>query len=187
MPLRLRTTWAGIGGTPFMSTMYFAGETQTAADEAASAVSAFWGAVDNLIDSGLAWTLVREVVQLDLATGLPEAMYTVAAATGTGSVSGNQVPFASQAIIRWRTGTFLGGRELRGRTFIPGLQGGSADGTVPSATITAFETAAAALIADADSEMVIWSRTKQAQAPVASGTCWNQFGVLRSRRPSFAS
>lgn len=184
--IRVRATWAGIGGTPFLSTFYFDGSSQEAADDAASAVSTFLGAVDAQIDSGLTWSLVREVPVINASTGQPSSLYVVAAATGTGAVSGNQVPFASQAIVRWRTGVFVNGREIRGRTFLPGLQGGSADGVLSSAQISAIDTAASALIADSNSELQVWSREHGQAADVISGTAWNQFGVLRSRRPSFA-
>jgi hypothetical protein len=186
MPLRVRVIWSGSGGTPFLSTHYFSGGAQSDADDAVTAVGTFWGAVDGLIDSSISWATDAEVVEIAAGTGAPQGSFATTPATGTGAVSGTANPWASQGLIRWRTGVFIGGREVRGRTFVPGMtQVSGSDGVPAAATITTLNNAAAALIADANSVLLIWSKTHGVEHAVTSGSAWNQFAILRGRRPGF--
>jgi hypothetical protein len=182
--LRLRTLWSGIGGTPFLTTLYFDGSTQTEADDAVLTAAAFLGNADAVIDNGLSWATEAEVVRMDPATGQPLSLFTTTPATGTGALAGNQVPFIAQALIRWRTGVFVGGKEIRGRTFLPGLQGGTADGTLSAANITTLSGAAAGLVAGV-AVFGVWSKTHGQFQPAISSSVWNQFASLRTRRPQF--
>jgi len=45
-----------------------------------------------------------------------------------------------------------------------------------------WNAAASALIADATSLFVVWSKTHGVEQVVTAGGAWNQFAVLRSRR-----
>lgn len=184
MPLRVNVTWSGVGGTPYLSSFWFEGETQTAADNAVTAVGTFVGAVDALIDGGVTWATQAEVIQVDLSSGKPEGLWDTTPVTGSGGASGVAVPFAAQGLLRLRTGSFVGGREVRGRLFIPGLLA-SQDGTPTATQISTINGHAATLIADSNSEWVVYSREKALTATVVSATLWSQWAMLRSRRPSF--
>lgn len=183
MPLRVTTSMVGLGGGPFYSQMHFAGETQGAADAAADAVWDFWQAIFTSQAAGLTLTVEPEVIQFDLSTGAPETVYATSEAPMTSSGGGDALPWGTQGLIRWRTGAFLGGRELRGRTFIPALtEGHNTAGRPAAALITILNNAAAALIADGASELMVYSPTKSAIATVVTGTGWSEWAQLRSRR-----
>lgn len=184
--LRVRVVWNGIGGTPYLTTHYFVGTTQTEADDAVTATGNFWGALDNVLDSGMSWATDPEVTVIDFVSGAPLGAFTTTPVVGTGSVSSNALGFALQGLIRWRTGVFVGGREIRGRTFVPGITAtGGGDGVPAAATITAMNNAATAFIAATPSVLVVWSRQHGQDEPATSGSAWTQFAVLRSRRPGF--
>jgi len=182
--LRVRTLFVGPSGTPWLNTMYFqhVTEDQAAANAAVAAVGAFWGAVDLRISTSVSWATEVDVVKMDV-NGVQELSFAVTPATGTGAATGDMLPAVTQGLLRWRTGTFINGREVRGRTFIPGLSEAQATlGVMDSACAGTINTAAAALIADANSTLIIWSRLLTLSSTVSSGTAWNSFAVLRSRR-----
>ena len=185
---RIRTQILNGQGGPWLSTMFF-DEAAGTAQQAATAVGTFWGAIDNFLPSGLAWDVENEVVFVDEASGNPTGLVGVTGPTGTGTIGSEILPTATQVLIRWRTGTYLAGREVRGRTFIPGTTETDAVGGNPSAAMQlAFDAAGAALIADANSALVIWHRPGPGGSPpgsafvVATATTWNRFAVLRTRR-----
>lgn len=182
--LRVRVILTGLQGAPWVATHYFANdELQADADAAVAAVGAFWGAVDSRIVNTIDWTTESEVAVLT-PSGARTGSFAVTPATGTGGASGNPVARATQAVIQWRTGFFAGGREIRGRTFVPGLQDSDItnEGQVASGARTALAAAATTMATDASNDLVVWSRTNAAVATVSSATCWQEFGVLRSRR-----
>lgn len=179
---RVRTVFTGIAGTPYLSTMYFRTIDGTA-QQAVNAVGAFWGAVDGQMHTDLLWDTDSDVEVISDATGQIVSVQSTTPVSGGGALSGDILPPATQALIRWRTGSFVGGREIRGKTFIPGLtETAATSGQVTTATLTAFETAAATLQGTANANLVVYSRANNTHAEVVSSSCWAQFAVLRSRR-----
>jgi len=184
--LRVRVGYSGIGGTPYLSTFYFDGSGSTAAADAATAVSTFQNAVDNIQDTGLSWRVDPQVVEMDPVTGQATASYAQGSLNGTGALGAESLPFASQGLIQLRTGVYAAGREIRGRLFIPGLvEASNNDGAVVAATVTALNNAAGSLITDANSDWGVWSRTNGTIETIVSATTWEQFATLRTRRPGF--
>lgn len=181
--LRVRTSFSGIVGAPYLSTMYFmTGDTLTDAQNANAAVGTFWSAVDNNLMTGLAWSTLPAVDVLT-AAGVLTGQHGVTPVTGGGALSGILAPPATQGLVRWSTGVYVGGRQIRGRTFIPGINTTSISGGAPTGgLVTATNSAAAALIADANANLCIWSRKNATMAAVTAGGLWTSFAVLRSRR-----
>jgi hypothetical protein len=123
-----------------------------------------------------------EVSEVDPVTGLITGVVGVTTATDVGESSGVPVSQATMVLVRWRTGEFVAGREIRGRTFIPGIAGAAvtSGGELASANAIVFQNAADDLIAN--SGLGVWS-PKNGQIEVAtSASIWNEFAVLRSRR-----
>lgn len=179
---RVRTAWTGWPGAPALSTLYFEDSGGQLAQDAADAVQAFWTALSGRIMSSSSWaidTAVDEMTTAGVVTGTTAVTGTL---TGSGSAAGHSLPPATQGLIRWRTGFFVGGREIRGRTFVPTPSENDSDFNPASGYITTLNTAAAALIADADSQLVVWSKTNTSTAPVNVGQAWTSWAVLRSRR-----
>lgn len=182
--LRIRTTFTGTTGAPWLNTAYFLNplNTQAEADAAVAAVAAFWGAVDARMNVAISWTTDPSVAILTTA-GEQTGAWSTVPATGAGASATELLPPANQILVRLRTNTFVNGREIRGRWFIPGnTEADATAGLVTGAAITAVNLAAANLVADAASSWAVWSRATTTATAVVTGTAWNQFAVLRSRR-----
>ena len=179
---RVRTVFVGVQGAPWLSTMFFASETFLAAD-AVSAVGQFWSSVQAFQNNEVNWATEADVETVDAATGQVTAVESTTPETGTGTVATELMSIASQGLVRWRSGFYIAGREVRGRTFIPGLTTSAVDdGNMAASTRSGIQAAADALIADANSSLVVWSRAHGQQPNADSASVWGSFAVLRSRR-----
>lgn len=181
MVWRVRTEFVGVQGAPWLSTMLFG--TVNSAQQSVNAVGAFWSAVDAAIATAVTWRTLPDVDEIDVDGNLIGVESTTVQTAG-GALAGDRLPHATQALITWRTGAIIGGRELKGRTFIPGIgeSHNSADGTLSSGLISILQAAGDALIADVNSAFTIWSPT-HAQVRLATvASVRDQWAVLRSRR-----
>lgn len=155
---RVQTTFVGAPGAPYHNALYFDASTQTATG-AAGAVDSFWGALDDVMHVDTDWTREAEVAEIDEVSGQLESLSTVASTSGNGAISTEAAPQVLQALIRWRTEVPFDGRLLQGRTNVPSLTvAGLEDGRLIGTQRLTIETAAAALIADSLSDLVVWRR-----------------------------
>lgn len=180
---RVRTVFTGTPGAPYLSTMYFA-ESGGTAQQAATAVGTFWGAVDSNLTNSINWATEADVALVNAATGAVTAAVATVPVTGTGALADAQLPRASQGLVRWLTGIYVGGRQIRGRTFIPGVTegGNTTDGLITPALQGVIDAAAATLIASANADLEVWSRALGQSNVATVGTTWSEFAILRSRR-----
>lgn len=183
---RIRTVFTGVAGSPFYSNMFFTlvNGQETAAE---TAVYNFWAALQPGIEDRISVQVEREQQIVDDATGdVIDTVTTAGRNPLVGSDPGDPLPGLVQGLIRWRTGTFVNGRRIQGRTFIPGATEGSNQDGLPLGVYTArFTTAAAALIAASSSSgpLRIYSPTKLQSAAVISALPATQWSYLESRRP----
>lgn len=181
---RIRTEiTGGVGGTPYVSTMYF-GTGLYVLDDALSAVGDFWTGVKGQMSTASSITVSGSADVIDDATGdLVGVESGTPPGTMIGGSSGDPCPPATQALIQWQTSTVVAGRVLRGRTFIPNITENDATGGKPSNDLkSAYLSAAQALIDDVGSEFRIWSRAHGQSALATGRSVWSEFAVLRSRR-----
>jgi hypothetical protein len=180
--LRTRTVFTGGLGGPYLSTFFFDGDTQGQADNAADAAHDFWDTLKAWIVDGMTIAVEPEVVEIDVASGNPVQTFLTtqdAVVTTSGSA---EAPVATQGLISWRTGFYLGAREVRGRTFIPGVpQSSLGDGVPAAGYLAALTSAKTGLIANI-ADFGIYSHAHHVFATAISGTPWNQWATLRSRR-----
>jgi len=181
---RVRTAITGNSGGSQVATHYFDATSPFAAQDAADAVHAFWDALKSKIVTSYSFQVEGAVDEIDVTTGNPVATNAVTSTVVTGTEGTEKLPPATQGLIEWRTGFYVGGREIRGRTFIPGLSNSSsaANGVPTSTWITLANGAATAIIGWTSSNFVVYSPKKAQQALVIAGTPWNEWAVLRSRR-----
>jgi len=193
---RVVTRITGAQGSPWLNTLCFHSTGSGTVQQAADAVATFWGAVDAFMDSSTSWVIDPTVVEFTSAQGANVAFHTVTTGSGTGAVSDISLPYATQALIRLFTADVINSHQLRGRIFVPGItRNNLGEGVANSALITGLDTAAAALISNANCELVVWSRPVDAQhatenSPERDGTTGvvtaastsTQFAVLTSRR-----
>lgn len=180
---RVRTSISGPHGAPYLNTAYFNVVGGLTAANAVADLHTFWEAIKGQISNQLVLTTEAEVAEIDIATGDVTGLVATAGATTTGIQESEAVPFATQGLLRWRTGVFVGGREVRGRWFIPGVCEAVNSLGVPLASYrSTIDAAAAALIASSVSDLMIYSRKNRDAVPAITGTVWTDWAVLRSRR-----
>lgn len=183
--LKVVTTFSGPAGTPWSNVLYFTGDdTQTGANNAVSAVGTFWGACDNNMGNTVTWATDPDVALLN-TSGTRTGGFTTTPATGTGAIaSPTYLPFQDQAQIRLFTGSFVGGRQVRGSINVPGVTTSSLLTTgLPGTTLRSnLQTAINALIATSSPRFVVWSRKNAVAIPVATADTLAVWATRRSRR-----
>jgi len=186
---RVRTL---ITGTPVVgggiSNFYFSESVGTAATVVA-AVQAFWAALLGTMNSAITLSTQGQVDTLDPTSGLLTDSFNVTPVTQVGGDGGEVLPYATQGLVKWRTADIVNGRRVLGRTFVPGPCEARNNAGVPIAGyVTALDAAAAAMIAAANADFVIWHRPGDGGTPpgsehfVTAGQAWTNWGSLRSRR-----
>lgn len=167
--------WTGFTGAPGYSKFHFAELSGASACNAAgAAVRAFFFAdVGHLMTN---WQIqIQGIVQsFDVGTGdlVGEQVMTTVPAAVVGTVPNTNIyAGGSGYVVNWTTGGVHAGRKIRGRTFFVPIMSTafSNDGTIISSLITAMQSAGQALIADAATELVVWSKfwdKKQGDPPL---------------------
>lgn len=185
---RVRTVFTGVQGTPWLSTMYF-DESAGTAQNAATAVGAFWAEVDGQLSNLVNWQTEADVSLIDTDTGVLQGVISTSPVNGSGSLSTEALGWVTQGLIRWRTGSIINGRSLRGRTFIPGLTStGLDDGQMSAIQQGVLNTAASNLISSINATLQIWHRPNPVGSStgdagdVLTGTTWPSYAELRTRR-----
>lgn len=179
--LRVRTVFSGVSGTPWYSNLYFDATTETGTSVTV-ATAAFWTTLKVVISNLITMNVEADVAVIDDVTGDITDLTTGTAASILGTASDEALPRATQGLIRARTGTYVGGREIRGRVFVPGLTQQANDAGRPVGSFVTTLAGAAANLRDADVGWVVWSRARGQSAPVQSVSAWTQFASMRSRR-----
>ena len=181
---RVRVVWSGdptSGGG--LSTFYFNDAVGTAAQNVAS-VATFLNATNDRRVAPCTWATEADVPTLNVGTGAIEGIVSTTPATGVGTAAGDALPPIAQGLLRLFTSQIVSGRLLRGRLFLPGApESDSASTGGTSATYRSdYEAAAAALIADANSDWSVWSQTHGTLASIATASIWSKWASMRSRR-----
>lgn len=183
--LRVQTVFTGSAGAPYYSADFYGGSTEGEALAATNATQEFWFQLANILDGAMTATIQGEVHQIDPATGLTTQVYQHPDQVIDFSGSGEVLPRATQGLLRYRTGDFVAGRELRGRKFIPGvLESSTTDGRPSAPLLALFTTAWNASRADATAAggQSVYSLTHKVAAQISLMQPWSEFAILRSRR-----
>jgi hypothetical protein len=147
-------------------------------------VGQFWESVETFLHTSVTWGVEPAVAQLT-DDGVITTVWSVTGDTGAGLSGANQIlPPATQMLASLRTGVYTGGREIRGRLFIPGFTEaangqGIVDGTIRGQVQTAATTLANVT---APNPWVVWSRTYAQTADVSAAQVSSSWSVLRSRK-----
>jgi hypothetical protein len=182
--ITVRTTITGYPGAPYYSSFTFEGNSSGEAAFARSAVTAFWTELLAEMNTQGTITVEPEIDQRNSLSGETESVFVGTAAT-LDPAGGEALPWSTQGLIQWRTGNFQGGREVRGKTFIPAPPDEyNNEGSPNAAYLAALQSAADGLISAGNSAggLVIYSPTHQLIASVSAGVPWSKWAVLRSRR-----
>lgn len=150
MPIsRVTARWSGFPGAPGYSNFHFQASTGTPDVEAdAQLVQNFFTAIRTTLPTSVSVEVQQTVEILDDATGqlvsyvTLEEPFTPVSGSGTAAYSG-----PTGAVINWLTNSVIGGRRVRGRTFIVPCNTTSyqTDGTLTPQALTTLNTGAAIL------------------------------------------
>lgn len=171
---RMLVQWSGppvVGGG--VSVLHFAGD--VGPPSPANVLSAF-SAQTSFWSSSVTITVPGTGDVIEDTTGVLDSVWT---ASGGGSVTGTnvaQTAAGAGACVNWLTGGVVGGRRLRGRTFLVPLTVNSydADGTLTPSALVAIGAWANALMGS--SPLAVWHR------PSAPGAAdGNSYGVVANR------
>jgi hypothetical protein len=172
----------GVAGAPYYITGYF-DQTAGTAQQAADAWRAFLAPASTGYRTGLVFSAQTEVGIVDPVSGDLTGLDTVTVASMSMIGGTDPLPAATSLLIRWRTGAYVAGKEIRGRTNIPGmLESLSTSGLPDSTLVSAWQTRQTALIGAANAQHVVWSKKNGLWANSTAGSPWSQWAVLRSRR-----
>jgi hypothetical protein len=198
MAVILRTT-ALITGSGLLggglSTLYWApgsvGGSTADATDCLARFRGLWVSIAPRLSSTISFVFDQTVLAIEATTGVLTGSFTAAPAlTVVGGSASEPLPRQTQGLIRWGTASVIGGRRVRGRLFVPGVQEGDNDGTGSpvSAFVSALTTAGATVfIAGAtSSEACVWHRpvggTGGASPDITAASGSPTWAVLRSRR-----
>jgi hypothetical protein len=180
---RVRLNWSGSAVVGAASTSFYflvgSGTDQDCVDN----VEQLMDSVRLSMTTDLTYTSEAGVEYFDVITGEISSIGGTTPFTGTGDGSDELLPRAAQALIRWRSGAFVNGREIRGRTFLPGFgKGQDEDGVLTAACKANISAGVGDFLGNEATIPLIWSKTKGTAAPITGGGPWDQWAVLRSRR-----
>lgn len=179
--LRVRTVFTGVAGSPWYSNLYFDTDDGTA-EGAHESVTSMWQGVKALISNGVSWRVEGEVAVLQPSgeiTGLRSLTTTTGQGTGTGDI----LPPANQMLVQMRTAGYAGGRNVRGRCFIPGmLEGATTSGRPDTNARNIVASAFTSELIQGSPGFSVWSRKNAALYAVTNVNVWTEYAVLRSRR-----
>lgn len=180
----IRTTWGGVAGAPYYTTLRGDVAGATTPQAFADAWEDFLIGLQNVTDNALVAVVSDEVRIIESTTGDLVGVSAISGPTVAMTATSQVTPRASQVLVRLSTNNFVAGRRIRGRFFIPGLIASQTDvNGNPSAGLTSGIDANLATMKSAvGSTWVVYSPTHRVYAVVQTATCWTEMAVLRSRR-----
>jgi hypothetical protein len=180
----VQTVWSGVAGSPYYTTARGLLTGGTTPQEMADAMEDFLIAIAPVTDARLVAVINNEVRVIESTDGETQAVLTISGATKTMTGSGDPLPSLAQLLVRYQTGVFTSGRQIRGRWFIPGqLEANNTSVGLPSAgLVTGVDTAAGAFVTACAGDFVIYSPTHRVYASVQGASVAGDWSFLRSRR-----
>lgn len=179
--LRFTIVTANFPGGPGYNVFHTQGDDLSGAQARISAFQDWMSEIASITQNSTTIVLDPVVNLVDPVTGDVLGSTVTTGAQTTGSWGSSHAPAGVCMLARWRTGEYVGGREVRGRTFISGIGDEAAPNGAPAGTfVTAVQEAQDALLAAGD--LVIWSPTRGVAPLVSGGSPWNKFALMRSRR-----
>jgi hypothetical protein len=183
--LEITTVLSGtgvVGGG--VNRLYWGGTSGSDAEAAAFAVNEFWDALNGAMTNEVTFTIQNVANVIDPATG--DILAAIGPITTYDAIQGTDgthtLPLASQGLIHLHTGVYLGGREVRGRIFLPCFGEDQSEAGKPNAGALGTMQAAFDAMMEATIGLKVWSRTHGSEHAVIAGNVSTKWAVLRSRR-----
>lgn len=187
---RVRTVFTGVAGTPWYSNIYI-GAIGSGIDFQAytDAVGDFWESQASVLRGDVDYTVEGDLAILNDATGEITRVEGTTGVSGSFTSAAEPLPTQTQLLLRVLTNTYLNGRRIRGRIFIPGYCEPSSTAGRPAPTLlTDVPASFEATIGALPHPVVVWHKPNAetgapgSQHAYDSIQVWSEWSVLRSRR-----
>ena len=194
--LRTMARGTGLSSDPYFLSMHWnpatVGGSNTDATNALADFRTLWENCKTKIATGLTITYDPTVLAIEDTTGVLAGVFSATPVANTTTSGGTApLPYQTQGLIQWTTGTIINGRRLRGRTFVPAPdEGDNGTGGLPTSSYTSSIDAAIAgfMAAVAGTVPSIWHRPSSPGASdgssgdVVTGDTSATWSVQRTRR-----
>lgn len=190
--LRTRAVWTGFPGAPGYTNWFWDYEAGTPADasDAANSMYSFFDQITGQLPQDVIINISEEGAVVDDATGKQVDIVALASQSTVTGVGAGPYSAPSGCAVRWNTAGVVGGRLVKGHSFIVPLANLAyqTDGSLASAAVTALQNAADASIATQALPRVVYSRPTATRplgvfSPITTASIPDRAAVLRSRRP----
>ena len=176
--------WQGLTGLPGVSVIH----SLDSVSGALAAIRAFFLASQSVFPSGLSFSFPNSGDVFDSATGALTGGWSDTAVADVPASGAVAYAAGVGCFVKWNTGAIVGGRRLRGKTFLAPLGNDRFDGqgTIVAGSVTTMQNAANTLVATG--VMNVWHRPSSPGASdgalhvVTSATVPDKVTALRSRR-----
>lgn len=153
------------------------------AQDSVDTVRDFWNALKDRMTNQLHIHVSGTVEVLDPISGAPTGLDNVTSRDITCTKDVDPLPWQTQGLIIWNTGTWVNHRQVRGRTFLPGFTEADSDNAQPNNDCMAAVNAAALVLADSSTAVPsIYSRKHSNTYPISGYTAPGRWAVIRTRR-----
>lgn len=181
--MKIQAVWSGWAGGPGTNTFFLLGT-----DPHLDLFSDFYITFQASLPSGVSVTMETSGSAYDDATGELTGGWTAASEPAASGSDTSGFAAGVGAVVRWNTGAINNNHRVRGHTFLVPL-GRSCyqdNGTIATANLASFQTAADNLWTGLDSSLVAWHRpvggSGGAAALVTSSLVPDRVAMLKSRR-----
>lgn len=179
---RVRTVHTGVAGSPYYTNMYFL-DGPNGPQDYIDVVTGFWSNLEPDLTEEMIGVVEAEVPTIDEVTGNILSIESGVAVNVQGTSPGDLLPPTVQGLARWTTGQYRNGRQVRGRTFIPGLHVDTSEFGRPSVAFRGrLQVSIDYLVGLTAIQHVVWSKTNGVALITSGGSAWAEFASLRSRR-----
>lgn len=181
---RVTTIMTGVPGAPYYNALYFGTTVAAPGQPLVEKVRVFWQELIQRSDVNLRAQVQGDVEEVDPANGQTLSLLSLAPGVAVGGSSASTLPPTVQGLLRLRTATFISGRRVAGRVYIPALTTTAGFRAPLGVAITAWNGAANTLLASPpeSGKWVVYSPTKGQAAAITAADTWSEFAVQRSRR-----
>lgn len=160
---RVKALWTGMPGAPGVSTHYLA-SAPSAAD--LTAVKTFYGSFASFLPSSLTISVPGFGDVIDDVSGELQNTWTATAPAAVVCASAAAYAAPVGGCVHWLTGSVIGGRRVKGTTFIvPLVNKFDTNGTLDNAWVTTMDTAAGTLITALGANLGVWHRPRFGPKP----------------------
>lgn len=179
---RIRTEWTGLAGGSGLTTTFF-DESTFGVQQTIDKMADFWSSLDSVINTEATWSVAGDADIIDPTTGNIIAVESGTAVSGGGTDISATLSAGTQGLLNLRTGVYAGGREIRGKLYVPApaidhLDEGVPDQDYRDALTTAWATFSATVV----HPPVVYSRTHGQWEGAASAQPSNYFARLTTRQ-----